>query len=203
MPDRKLAQKAGMSGSNSNVQRYIYTVKGINRLLISVQHFSLTINLVKKAQQKGLKITQNAHLTEHQIELLKADDELPQLKSANDSELAEETETTPAAPPASISIASIKQQQLSQSIAAENEQFNYHAQTRLQQSFTEGQELGILEALAEQDGRLRVRLWQTLNDLDVGDAGWYNHLDRLSEINDKLDELLGNIPGTKDERTTH
>jgi len=119
-------------------------------------------NLIRKAQQKGLKIKSDAPLTEAQIELLKATDETPQLKPAADceskGELEIKPESTPAAPPASISIASVKQQQLSQSIAAENEQFNYHAHTRLQQSFTEGQELGILEALAEQDGRLNGKM---------------------------------------------
>lgn len=56
------------------------------------------------------------------------------------------------------SIASIKQQQLSSSIQAETEQFNHQAQTRLQQSFADGQELGVLEVLAREQGRLNASL---------------------------------------------
>ncbi|MDF0556572.1 hypothetical protein [Kamptonema sp. UHCC 0994] len=119
-------------------------------------------NLIKKANQNGLKIGSNAPLTESQIELLKATDNTPQLKPVQAPEPIGEMEiredSAPAAPPQNQSIASIKQQQLSQAIQAENEQFNHQAQTRLQQSFADGQELGVLEVLAREQGRLNASL---------------------------------------------
>jgi hypothetical protein len=119
-------------------------------------------NLIKKAQQKGIKINSNAPLTKAQIELLSFADEIPQLKPALDyeptSEMEIREESVPAAPPQNQSIASIKQQQLSASIHAESEQFNHQTHTRLQQSFADGQELGVLEVLAREQGRLNASL---------------------------------------------
>ena len=119
-------------------------------------------NLIKKAQMQGLKVSSNSQLSEAQIELLKATDNTPQLKPAQaqspTGEMEIRQESAPAAPPQNQSIASVKQQQLSASIQAESEQFNHQAQTRLQQSFADGQELGVLEVLAREQGRLNASL---------------------------------------------
>ncbi|HLO49110.1 MAG TPA: hypothetical protein VK211_11900 [Kamptonema sp.] len=119
-------------------------------------------NLIKKAQLQGLKVSSNSQLSEAQIELLKATDNTPKLKPAQaqspTGEMEIRQESVPAAPPQNQSIASIKQQQLSSSIQAETEQFNHQAQTRLQQSFADGQELGVLEVLAREQGRLNASL---------------------------------------------
>ncbi len=130
-------------------------------------------NLIRKARQVGLQVGQNSPLTEAQIELLKATDVTPQLKPAQASEELEanqemksaddfeqsgeleiKQEETPAAPPQNQSIAGIKQQQLSQAIQAEQELNQHQTETRLQQRFADGQFLGVLEALTENQGRV-------------------------------------------------
>lgn len=115
-------------------------------------------NLIKKANQNGLKIGSNASLTQAQIELLKTTDNTPQLKPAQPQSPTGEMEITedsvPAAPPQNQSIASVKQQQLSSSIQAESELSQHQTETRLQQRFADGQYLGVLEALAEGQGRV-------------------------------------------------
>ena len=140
-------------------------------------------NLIRKAHQVGLKVGQNSTLTEAQIQLLKTTDTTPQLKPAADNGIEIKQDEAPAAQQQQPSITSIKQQQLSQSIQAESEQFNYQVHSRLQQSFNDGQELGVLEVLAREQGR-------TSAAMAVSQAIYQADLNRRAQMMANLSEKL-------------
>ncbi len=140
-------------------------------------------NLIQKARQHGLSVEANTPLTKAQIELLKATDTTPQLKPAADNGLEIKQDEAPAAQSQQPSITTIKQQQLSQSIQAESEQFNHQVHTRLQQSFNDGQELGVLEVLAREQGR-------TSAAMAVSQAIYQSDMNRRAQMMASLAEKL-------------
>jgi hypothetical protein len=148
-------------------------------------------SLIKKAQQHGLNLNPNSHLTPNQIEILKSSDNIPRLKPSESKpgELGE-IKSSSEEPKSLLSTITNKQQQISQSSQAEEAQFNHQTLTRLQQSFAEGQELGCLEVLVKEEGRLgaSLALSQVLFSSDM------NRREKsLSELADKMssDDFFG------------
>jgi cellobiose-specific phosphotransferase system component IIA len=153
--------------------------------------------LIRKANQNGFKLGSNSSLTPAQVELLKLTDSTPQLKPASpeleqpkshdtqdsgqSGELEIKPETAPAAHNSNQSILGVKQQQLSQSVKAQNEQFNHQVHTQLQQSFSDGQELGVLEVLAHEQGRVSAAMALSQVIFETGQKRRANSLATLAE----------------------
>jgi hypothetical protein len=188
------------------IKAFTHTPNTLRRLLdMTLRELAKSINkpigfLIQKANKHGMRLGSNSTLTPSQIELLKSTETVPQLKPASpDLEQSESLETPdneptgeleikqeskPAAPNQNQSILGVKQQQLSQSVKAQNEQFNHQVHTQLQQSFSDGQELGVLEVLAHEQGRVSAAMALSQVIFETGQKRRANSLATLAE---KLD----------------
>lgn len=147
-------------------------------------------NLIRKAKDNGLPASPEATLTESQIEILKASDEVPALKpslppQSNPEPQSEASEIAPTNQQTE-SIATRKERELQQAIQAESEQFNHQAEARLQQRFADGQYLGVLEGIAENQGRVS-------GYLAVSQVAFNADLARRHKV---LNELAAKVEGT-------